>query len=270
MRPPGYSRNVLLSLGMHAILGGTLASLALFHGCSRPSEALNLPVELIIEVPDFGQPEPEPAPEPEIKKIEVPDPTPEPDDIPEPVPEKKPEKPPEVKKEEPKKEKPAKPKVEVSKKRVVRTLPKPTTTRKTTLTPEEIAKAIKQGAKPGQRSSLSDADLRRILSTDMKFSNGRAIDQESVYFEMVRQILYRSWDQPGNLGVVGLTTRVELTVAPDGSILSSRIVGGSGNATMDNSVMQAVHAVRRLNGVPADFLISHRRLTVAFELTGDG
>jgi TonB family protein len=271
MRRPAYARSLLLSSGTHAVLGALLAGLALFHGCSRSTDVNTLPVELIVEVPDFGQPEPEAVPEPEVSKPEVPEPPPEPTDVPEPEPEKKkPEKPPEIKKEEPKKEKPAKPKVEVSKKRVVRPLPKPTTTRKTTLTPEEIAKAIRQGAKTGQRSSLSDADLRRLLSTDTKFGNGRPIDQEFVYLEMVRQILYRSWDQPGSLGVVGLTTRVELTLAPDGSILASRIVGGSGNATMDNSVMQAVRSVRRLTGVPADFLISHRRLTVAFELTGDG
>ncbi len=270
MRRPGYARHLLLSTGAHAVLVGLLAGVALMRGCSRSQEAVNLPVELIVEVPDFGQPEPDATPEPEVNKTEVPEPPPEPDDIPEPAPEKKPDKPPDVKKEEPKKDKPAKPKVEVSKKRVVRTLPKPTSTRRSTLTPEEIAKAIRNGAKTGKRSSLSDADLRRILSTDMKFGDGRAIDQEAVYFEMVRQILYRSWDQPGSLGVVGLTTRVELTVAPDGSIQASRIVGGSGNAAMDDSVMQAVRAVRRLNGIPSDFLIAHRRITVAFELTGDG
>lgn len=285
----GYPRHILLSVGMHAALGGLLAGFSLYHGCAgRAPEMDNQPVELIVEVPDFGQTEPEAAPqpavtpsepevkpagpEPEIKPDETPKPPPDPDDIAEPVPEKKkPEKPVAVKKAEPKKDASGKPKVEVSKKRVVRSsLPKATTTRKSTLTPEEIAKALARGAKAGKKSSLSDADLRRMLTTDMKFGNGRAVDQETLYFEMVRQILYRSWDQPGSLGVVGLTTRVELTLTPDGTIQASRIVGASGNATMDDSVMQAVRSVRRLNGVPSDFLSSHRRITVAFELTGGG
>jgi len=93
---------------------------------------------------------------------------------------------------------------------------------------------------------------------------------DDAYKEMVRKILYRAWDQPGSLGVVGLSTHVELTVSPDGRILDSRLVSGSGNAVMDNSVMQAVRSVSRLNGVPGDYLARHHKMVVSFELTGDG
>lgn len=273
-RRPNQAENYLISSGLHALVIGAVFAFSLFHGCSRSSDAVNVPIELMIEIPDFGQkepdlkPAPQPDPEPEVAKPPDPEPEPPPDDeavVVEPVKPKPESRKPDIKKEEPKK-----PKIEVSKVKVRRPLPAPTSNRRSKLTPEEIARALQLGAKPGKHSTLSDDDVRRILSTGMKFGDGKAADRDLVYFEMVRQILYRSWDQPGSIGVVGLTTRVELTVAPDGSILGSRVVGASGNPVMDSSVIQAVRSVSRLNGVPADFLSSHRRITVAFELTGGG
>lgn len=278
----GYSRYLVLSGGAHAALLATLIGLSMVHGCAHPLDNDNLPHELIIDIPDLGQQDAPPAPlppaptpkaEPEVHKEEPPEAPPDKDDVVIPAPDNKKK---DVRKTETRKDDAKKPesthKIEVSRKLVRRpsNLPKATTTRKSKLTPEEIARLIDRGATVGKRSTLSDDDLRRILNTDTKFGKGSPISQEQLYYEMVRQILHRAWDQPGSLGVVGLVTRVELTVAPDGRILSSRMVGGSGNAVMDNSVMQAVRSVPRLTGVPGDFLSSHQRITVAFELTGDG
>ncbi len=281
-----FRRYLMLSGGAHAALIAGIVGLSMVHGCAHAPDTDNELHELIIDIPDLGQkddtpvptPDPTPTPvtpppEPEAtaQKDAPPEPPPDKDDIVEPTPVKKDTKKPVAKKDDTKKPDASK-KIEVSKKLVRRgvSLPKPTTSRKSKLTPEEIAALLKRGVGIGSRSSMSDADLRRILNTDAKFGKGSPITQELLYFEMVRQILYRAWDQPGSLGVVGLSTRVELTVGADGTILSSRMVGPSGNTVMDNSVMQAVRSVRRLTGVPGDFLSSHRRITVAFELTGDG
>lgn len=276
-RRPSQTGNFLISGGLHALVIGSVLAFSMVHGCSSSSDAMNQPIELLIDIPDLGQKsndtkfEPEPEPQAEATKPDKAEPEPPPEDDAVAIqPDKaKPDaRKPDTRKAEVKKAESTKPKIEVSKVKV-RRLPPPTTGRKSKLTAEEIAIALKRGARPGH-STLTDSQIRSLLSTDATFGKGRPADRDTVYFEMVRQILYRSWDQPGSIGVVGLMTRVELTVSPDGSILASRVVGASGNPVMDNSVIQAVRSVPRLHGIPADFLSSHSRMTVAFELTGGG
>ena len=277
-----YTRYIMASGGAHALLIAGLLGFSMVHGCAHPPDKGNQH-ELSLEIPDLGQqdPTPTPAPTPALVPVVKADPQPEeppvvapPDkeDIVLPTPEKnKREKPkkPEVKPDSARKPD-SKLKIEVNRTLVVRGLPKPTTSRRPKLTPEEIAKAIRLGAHPGKTSTLSDDDIRTLINSDVKFGKGDPITQDAAYKDLVRQILYRAWDQPGSLGVIGLSARIELTVTPDGRILSSRLVNGSGNTVMDNSVMQAVRSVPRLSGVPGDFLSRHRTLPIVFELTGGG
>ncbi len=271
MQGIGYRRYIMVSGGAHALLIGGLLGLSMAHGCAHAPNSDGQTHELIVDIPDLGQqdptptPAPAPAPKPEVKPEPKPQETtpeapPTKDDIVLPTKEKKKE----VKTPD------SKPKIEISKQLVRRSLPKPTTTRRSNLTPEEIAIALKRGAKIGAHPTLSDSDVRALLATDMKFGKGDPVTQDDAYNELVRKILYRAWDQPGSLGVVGLKVHVQLTVAPDGRIVASRLVSGSGNSVMDNSVMQAVRSVSRLNGVPGEYFSRHHTITVAFELTGDG
>lgn len=255
----------------HGVVIGAILGLSLVHGCGR-TEFPNGPVELFVDIPaDLAGPdggkedtpeEVKPSPPPK-EKPPAEKPPPE-DDFPAIKTEEK--KKPDAKKEETKKPE-TKPenKIKVSKKLV--SLPA-TTSRKSKLSAAEIQKLLDRGAKPG-KSSLSDADLRRLLNTDARFGNGSPISQEFVVIEQIRQALYRAWAQPTQLGIAGLVTRVEITFTPDGGIVGSRILGGSGNAVMDASVMKAVQSVRRIPGLPSAFLASHRRIPVAFELTGN-
>ncbi len=258
-RPPGYSGHLLLATTVHGILISAILVVALFKGCSRPSD-ITMPMELIVEAPSDLEDD---KPEPKEEETTPPEPEPDKDDIPEP--DKKPEKKPEVKKPVPKPEvkKPPKPKIEVSKKLVRRNK-----TSKTKLTAAEIQRLLDRGTKIGNKASLSDADVRRLLNSDSRFGNGNPATRELVYLDVVKQAMYRAWDQPTSLGIAGLVTRVEFSFSPDGGISSSRLTGPSGNSTMDESVLRAARSVRRISGVPAEFFLSHRRITVAFELTG--
>lgn len=140
---------------------------------------------------------------------------------------------------------------------------------KTKLSDEEIMRALSKGAKIG-KPSLSDDQIRAALDSQQRYGNGPAMTPDMVYMDIMRQTLYRAWDQPTDIGIAGLVTRVELSMDPDGTIASSRITAGSGNRIMDDSVMRAVRAVRRISRVPPEFFRSHRRIVVAFELTGNG
>lgn len=260
-RRQGYNGHLLTAAIIHGVLIGSILVVALFKGCNRPSD-ITMPMELIIEAPSDMD---EDTDKPEKEEVKTPEPEPEPDkdDIPEP--DKKPEKKPEVRKPEVKKEvkKPAKTKVEVSKKLVVRNRKS-----KTKLSSAEVQRLLDRGGKIGNKASLSDADLRRLLNSDTRFGNGNPATQELVYMDVIKQAMYRAWDQPTSLGVAGLMAKVEFSFSPDGGISGSRLASPSGNATMDESVMRAARSVRRISGVPAEFFLSHRRITVAFELTG--
>lgn len=266
----------------HGLLIGALLAASFIHGCDAPITDNNAPMELIVEAPpsdssapidtDLAQPPPDPKPdkvpdkqvEEEEKKDDSP---PDPDDVPILPPKvkdkekKKPDvKPPTVKKPDTKP-----PKIKVSTTVVKRPLPGG----KGKLTSDEVRKLLDRGAKIGSKSSLSEADMRRLLNSDSRFGNGSAVTQEFIVLDMVRQAMYRAWNQPTDIGIAGLTTRVELTFNPDGTIVGSRILNSSGNKTMDASVMRAVESVRRVYNLPSGYLSSHRRIPVSFELTGN-
>jgi len=177
----------------------------------RPPEKLMF-VEFTVSVPPPAAPDsPEPAaPEP---------PAPEPaEEIK--IPEKKPD--------------PPRPKRTIKKgKRVTRRGPPP---KDKTLSPEEIERLLKQGAR------ISDV-------TQIPTGSQKAL---GAYYNHVHEKMHAAWQQPASLrNLPGLATVVAITVAPDGRVTAHRLVRGSGNDLMDSSVLQAVRSVGRLRPLPA-------------------
>ena len=262
----GFLRRLLVVTGAHLLALGGLFVATLLPGCAHEPATLTVPVRLIVEIPPeesagiAAHPAP-PAP-PAVARPQPPDPIGVTlhEDTRKAV--RRPETP-----------KPAAqtpPKVHVSTTLVRRHLPPPTTPRRSKLTPEEIARLLERGATPGRKSSLSDEDMRKLLATDTHFSNqGPEIGRDQLNLELIRQTLYKAWDQPAQLANSGLVTMVELQFLRDGTVTAGRIVQGSGNRVMDASVQQALQAVRRIYGLSPGFLDSRRVLTIAFELTGD-
>jgi len=279
MRDSGqnYTKELLLVTIGHGLFIGMLLVIPMIHGCDDPTPDMNKPLELYVEPPPSdSQPAPTelmkdlPIPEKKIEeKKEDEEKTPPPDKDEVGLIEKPKEKP--KIKPEPKQKPVQKP--EERKKggiKVSTTLvKKPMPPGKGKLTPEEVRKLLDRGAKLGKKSSLSEADMRRLLNGDSRFGDGSPISQEFVVLDMVRQAMYRAWDQPTDIGIAGLVTKVELTFSSDGTITASRILNSSGNKVMDASVMRAVQSVRRVAGLPPAYLSSHRRIPVSFELTGN-
>jgi len=270
-----YTNELLLVSIGHGLVIGMLLAIPFIHGCEDDSSTdMSKVLELYVEPPPSDSHEspadlmknlPQPPENKQEEKVEDIKNTPPPDKDEVTLDDQKKNTPkPKVKEKETKKEvKPGG--IKVSNKIVKRDLPNG----KGKLTPDEIRKLLGRGAKLGKKSSLSDADLRRLLNSDSRFGDGSPISQEFVVLDMVRQAMYRAWDQPTDIGIAGLVTKVELTFTSSGSITASRMLASSGNKTMDASVMRAVQSVHRINGLPASFLSSHRRIPVSFELTGN-
>jgi TonB family protein len=267
-----YSAELLLVTIGHGLFIGLLLALPLIHGCDDSVTDMSKPLELYVEPPpsdsqesptDLMKDVPKPENKPEEKAVEKKElPPPDKDEV---AILEKPRKKPDAKPKEP-------PKPEVKKTggiKISRTLVKKSMPNgKGKLTPEEVRKLLERGAKLGKKSSLSEADMRRLLNGDSRFGDGSPISQEFVVLDMVRQAMYRAWDQPTDIGIAGLVTKVELTFSSDGAIIGSRLMNSSGNPVMDASVMRAVQSVRRVSGLPPSYLSSHRRIPVSFELTG--
>lgn len=264
-----YSNELLLVTIGHGLVIGMLLAFPLIHGCDAPITDMSKPLELYVEPPpsdahaapaDLNKDIPKPV-EKVVEKKETPPPEKDEVGILEKPKEKPKPKPKETKKPEEKKTGG----IKISTKLVKKSLPNG----KGKLTPEEVKKLLDRGAKLGKKSSLSEADMRRLLNGDSRFGDGSPISQEFVVLDMVRQAMYRAWDQPSDIGIAGLVTKVELTFSSDGAIVGSRMVNSSGNKVMDASVMRAVQSVHRVSGLPPAYLSSHRRIPVSFELTGD-
>jgi TonB family protein len=270
-----YTKELLLVTIGHGLFLGMLLAMPMIRGCDDSSPDMSKTLELYVEPPpsDSHQSPTElmkelPKPEEKVEDQKA-DPKEQPPDKDEVAIHERPKDKP---KDKPPKDKPPKKNevkkpggIKISTTLVKKQLPNG----KGKLTPEEVKKLLDRGAKLGKHSSLSEADMRRLLNGDTKFGEGSPISQEFVVLDMVRQAMYRAWDQPTDIGIAGLVTKVELTFSSDGAITGSRMINSSGNKVMDASVMKAVQSVRRVSGLPPSYLSSHRRIPVSFELTGN-
>lgn len=234
MKPTGLQRRSLkTSLALHgAVLLVALAGPWLFKACnrSRPNEKLMF-VEFTVSIP--------PPPAPDVPAPETP-PEPPPDQIPEVV--KQPDKNPDPPKPEP-------PKPIKQTNRVVRTVSAPPPKDKP-LSPAEIEALLKRGAKIGSET---------VVPPDNQIAM-------AAYFDHVHEKMYAAWQQPAQLkNLPGLRTTITISVTPQGRIVGRRKIASSGNALMDESVMDAVNKVSQLKPLPAG-IRSDRDIDVHFEI----
>jgi TonB family protein len=66
--------------------------------------------------------------------------------------------------------------------------------------------------------------------------------------QIVYETYYKVWNAPNSIPRDARTVRVQIVVADDGRVKSSRITAPSGNAALDQSVQNALAEVHRING----------------------
>lgn len=223
-----FWRYFILVAIIHIVL---LAGYMLISGCHRMVKRkpmVMMPVEVMVAPPHKTTVAP-----PVVKT--PPDIIPAPIRKPKPKPVKKPKSKP-VKKPKPK---PAP--VKVSRKRVVRNTDKRP---KKILTSKEIIERLKND----------------IKVTDTKYNpNANAVD-----FAKVKNALYNAWNQPSREEAGGITVRAEITFAINGSIIGRKLVKSSGNVILDQSVMNALNSVQKINGLSVGFTKKHKKVVISF------
>ncbi|NLE66930.1 MAG: TonB C-terminal domain-containing protein [Lentisphaerae bacterium] len=240
MKNPIY-RNTVISAALH--IGLVVALLILSSGScrrARKPREITMMATLVDTVP--------PRPEPPAPKPPAPEPAPKPappkDAIPEPAP-PKPKPKPKPKPEPPK----PKPKPEPPKPRPKQEPPKPPP-----LTEKQLKDILSRSIKP--------SDLARALPA----SPGRF----DWYYESLREIMYGAWIPPRSLSKrSGLVTVVVIRVFRDGTLGRREMRKSSGNPLMDQSVMDAVKSISRVDPLPGGLGAAYEDITVDFELTED-
>lgn len=277
-RGPVNSKSLKWSCALHGLLLFLAVLLPLLPVFKR--REIEIPVDFtvvleenIVEPNVPPQPDPPPRPRPPRVVEPVPD-APKPPPLPPPkdavVVERKPpeRKPPERKPPEPKppvKKPPEKPpeKQPFVKGRRVETPaqppPKPredfTKLRPVTRAPvtdqrlsrAEIAKALRDGAKPGARNMIPDDEISRCVL-------------------LVRQAMFEAWEQPGKGDAGPRPALLDIRLDATGRVISYRIRQSSGNSFFDQTVLRAAANVAPIRGLSAAFLQQFETLTVEFKL----
>jgi TonB family protein len=144
---------------------------------------------------------------------------------------------------------PAPAKVQRSPKRITRNPDAPS--RPPPLSEEEIRRLLAEGARPSDRTVIPPSEDARCMA-------------------IIRDQLYAAWIQPSREEAGDAVAEVAIRLTSDGGILERRMLKGSGNASLDASVMKAIERVGRFPGLPASFVEKHQVVTIAFKLQPDG
>ncbi|MCB1068703.1 MAG: TonB C-terminal domain-containing protein, partial [Kiritimatiellae bacterium] len=118
------------------------------------------------------------------------------------------------------------------------------------LTAEQIRQQLLQGL-PGTTPTTPSSANASVLGS---------------YLAVVQNALYAAWQKPG--GVAGRRVTVQIRIARDGSMIQRKLVGSSGDATLDESVMTALQSVRKFSAIPASYTDPFLDVTIHFESTG--
>lgn len=249
-----FNKTFKASLATHLLFIVLLLGLPVINRCTKPEKPKEIItfVELVEPGPAMqaAPPAPQPEPEPEPPKPKPPEPEPEPEP---PPPEPEPIKEPDPK---PVKQEVKKPKeIKVNTNRVVR---------------KDQPKPVEQ-TKP----KLTEKQLREMLSSDLPTSSSTApigprtsgpSSQLGAYYGSIYRILFAAWNRPP--GISGLTTTVSIRIAKNGAIMQRNLVSRSGNAEMDESVMQALRAVSSLPRLPDTVNEAYIDVQIDFESSG--
>lgn len=229
-------KNFYYYLKIVAVVHLVIAILLMFWGgLSRlfeKKEALVLPVTFVVAVPSSPKSQ---SNSPDIKKVSKPKESPKPKPSPNPTPKPKPNPTP-------------KDRVQVNNKRERRDN-STSVSPKELLTPEEIARRLNMGAKPGDK-------------------NTPIPDEDTLGFMMIRQTLYDAWSPPDKEAVGNKSAEVVLKLSLNGSLIQKEVIRQSGVQVMDSSVSAVLVSVVKIPGLPSGFLSRHNNesITIIFKV----
>lgn len=86
------------------------------------------------------------------------------------------------------------------------------------------------------------------------------------YKDALASIYYNAWNPPDDIANDDAITKVSITIARDGTVITARIVGASGDARMDGSVRKAIDRVSSVPPLPEGSRENQRTVILNFNL----
>ena len=206
---------------------------------------------------------PPPAPAPVVTPPQPTPPAPAPTPVvvpptPVPTPEKiEPVKPPKetvTPVEKPSVTKPVPPKINL--KLTERTVTKSTAT-PTPATPDN-SRAVKS-ALSALRKNLSSA-------TEISMPSGTSGVAAANYAQVVKSVYEQAWTPPDDTASDDANIKVRVTIASDGTVISARVIGPSGDASVDKSVRNTLERVQFIAPFPSGSTDKERSYIINFNL----
>ena len=125
----------------------------------------------------------------------------------------------------------------------------------------------------GQRAT--GAGVRNAIQNLKKnFSPGTTVDMPgnssgaayANYRDVIVSIYYEAWTPPDNTDNDEANTRVSVTIANDGTVISARIVTPSGDANVDASIQRTLERVTFIAPFPKGAMEKERTYIINFNL----
>jgi len=153
--------------------------------------------------------------------------------------------------------------------------PEPTYTKAENIKVNLKPKASRTPSKPVQpapQPRLDTADAARAIRTttatpvNVPAMSSASREAYANYGQAVKSIYERSWYPPEQTASDDALVKVEIVIARDGSILSARIIGRSGDVPVDSSVEATLRRVTKVPAFPAGATEAKRTYTIGFNL----
>lgn len=153
-------------------------------------------------------------------------------------------------------------KIEVNLKPVVRKTTKTTDTSEADAQRE--AQRVRDQRAKAFRSAMSSISKNTSTATEVNMP-GPGTAAYANFKDALATIYYNAWTPPDDVSNDDAITKVRITIARDGTIISAQIIGPSGDGRVDASVQRAIDRVTEVPPLP-DAKESQRTVTLNFNL----
>ena len=127
---------------------------------------------------------------------------------------------------------------------------------------QTCALPISRAAAIGKSLSRLNSNLSTGVDVDIPGPGGAAYAN---YADALASTYYHAWTLPDEASDDNASVKVKVTLARDGSVISARVVQGSGNASLDRSVERALNRVKSFEPFPEGSKDSTRTFNFEFQ-----
>lgn len=118
----------------------------------------------------------------------------------------------------------------------------------------------------GSTTQSLRANLSSAASIDTNYGPGGGGPAYANYAQLVKSIYESAWLPPDDTANDDAITKVTVTIASDGTVVSARILRACGEAKVDSSVQRTLDRVRTIAPFPEGAKEKQRTYTINFNL----